>query len=98
MQDNNIKEITMARINVSFTVDAKGNITPDLDVHLREGDFLVFDQVPPGANGVHADVVNDLVALYVRDRADIAVQTDACNNVVVSLDPTAGGAGPDETP
>ena len=88
----------MARINVSFKVDGAGNITPDFDVHLREGDFLVFDDVPPGASGVHGDLVNDLVALYVRDRAAIAVQKDACNNVVVSLDPAAGGAGPDENP
>ena len=88
----------MARINVGFTGDAKGDFTPDLDVHLRAGDFLVFNEVPPGANGVHANVRNDLVALYVRDRADIAVQKDACNNVVVSLDPASGGAGPDENP
>jgi hypothetical protein len=98
VQDNNFKEITMARINVGFTVDAEGNLTPDLDVHLRAGDFLVFNEVPPGANGVHADLVNDVVALYVRDRAAIAVQTDACNNVIVSLDAIAGGAGPDENP
>jgi hypothetical protein len=88
----------MARINVSFTVDAKGNFIPDLDVHLREGDFLVFDQVPPGASGVHADVISEVAALYVRGRAALAVQKDACNNVVVSLDPVTGGAGPDENP
>ena len=88
----------MARINVSFKVDAAGNINPDYDVQLRKGDFLVFDQVPPGASGVHADLISELAALYVRDRAAIAVQKDGCNNVVVSLDPASGGAGPDENP
>ena len=87
----------MAKITITYALDANGDPQATEEVSLRQGDFLVFDTpLPEGVTAVLAQMDGPLPALAVRGRAVATAQIFG-DKIIVSLTPGADGA-PGENP